>query len=171
MLIIRVEIGNDSDDFVNNELLYAIISLAIMERGSGGRGQVETLKVPQAPETTQLDQEKLERARGVSRRSSNKYNQKNRQLVNQKTRERYRQHVDEERARGHAKYQIHREAILKRKKEQYKVKKEAAQAAQQAAGKSGNIPPLSPIWDRLSHALAAQQSTEKQRRTRQRNNP
>jgi hypothetical protein len=142
-----------------------------MERGSGGRGQVETPKVPQAPETTQLDQEKLERARGVSRRSSNKYNQKNRQLVNQKARERYRQHVDEERARGRAEYKIHREAILKRKKEQYKVKKEAAQAEQQAAGRSGNIPPLNPIWHQLFHALAAQQATERQRRARQRNNP
>jgi hypothetical protein len=142
-----------------------------MERGSGGRGQVETPKVPQAPEATQLDQEKLETAREISRRSSNKYNQKNRQLVNQKARERYRQHVDEERARGRAEYKIHREAILKRKKEQYKVKKEAAQAEQQAAGQSGDIPALNPIWDRLSHALAAQQATERQHRTRQRDNP
>ena len=59
MLLITVAIGNDSDDFVKNELLYAIIPLTIMERGSGGRGQVETPKVPQAPEMTQLDQEKL----------------------------------------------------------------------------------------------------------------
>src|SRR5918999_417415 len=49
-------------------------------------------------------------------------------------------------------FQKNRERLYEQGRILRKQKKEAAQA-EQVATQSGNIPPLNPIWDRLSHAL------------------
>jgi DNA-binding transcriptional regulator YhcF (GntR family) len=73
------------------------------------------------------------------------------------------------------KYHANPEPQRERSRQTRKRKKEAAiasgQIVQQATEQSGNILPVHPIFDRLSHALATQQTTERQRRTRRREKP
>jgi hypothetical protein len=117
----------------------------------GGSGQGETPKVREASATTQPDQAALEK-KGKMRAYKREYNRQWRKEHPDRAKEIGREAGRRWRATEHGK-----KYSRNYKRGWLKGKKEAAR--QQAAEQWGNLPLLHPIFERLSEALAKQQTS------------
>jgi hypothetical protein len=120
---------------------------------TGGSGQGETPKVPQAPETTQPDQAALGK-QAKMRAYKREYNQKWRKEHPDRAKELGRESARRQRQTEHGK-----EYSRNYKRGWLKRQKEAKRASARAAEQWGTLPRLNPIFELLSEDLYKQQTS------------